>query len=115
MGQIKKIIQCGNAETLKKLFGAFDENVNLIERNFEVKIMQSDNSLSVFGEEDNVGHAFAVIENLLSVPDEIDIQKTRYFTEMELIGQNVDFSELAKDVFAVTARGKQIKAKTVGQ
>lgn len=115
MGQIKKIIQCGNAETLKKLFGAFDENVNLIERNFEVKIMQSDNSLSVFGEEENVGHAFAVIENLLSVPDEIDIQKTRYFTEMELIGQNVDFSELAKDVFAVTARGKQIKAKTVGQ
>ncbi len=115
MGQIKKNIDCKNAEILKKLFGAFDENVNMIERNFSVKITQGDNSVIIIGEENDVLHAAAVIENLLMIPDEIDIQKTRYFTEMELIGQNVDYTELLKDVFAVTAKGKQIKAKTVGQ
>ena len=111
-----------NAERVEQLidvFGSFDENVKKIEQAFGVHITNRNTELKVTAEDEEAVDAGArAIEALLSLAakgEEIDDQKVRYLIDLVRAGKEEQVTKMAKDVVCVTAKGRPVKAKTIGQ
>ena len=100
------------------LFGMFDENIRLIERELGVSVVNRESSLKISGEGENVMWAVKAIEGLLTLSSKgeaIGEQNVRYIIELVRSGNEEKIARLAGDVVCVTAKGKPIKPKTLGQ
>ncbi|MCL1806491.1 MAG: PhoH family protein [Oscillospiraceae bacterium] len=110
-----------NVERLEQviaLFGSFDHNIKLIEQTIGVKVINRDTELKILGEAENVYRAVKVVEGLLSVAARGEIisdQNIHYILGLVEEGAEDKLSQLGKDVVCVTAKGKPVKAKTLGQ
>ncbi|MBR2366604.1 MAG: PhoH family protein [Oscillospiraceae bacterium] len=105
-------------EHLSAIFGSFDENVKRIEEAFDVKISNRDAAVKVQGDPEDVEPAAKTLESMLSLAERgetIDDQTVRYLISLVRNGEENQVGEIAKDVICITAKGKPIKAKTVGQ
>lgn len=105
-------------EYIISVFGSFDANLRIIENELGVKVTDRDSELKISGEAENVMHAERAIEGLLQLASRgevIDEQNVRYIIRMIKEGASDKIEELAKDVVCITAKGKPIKAKTLGQ
>jgi len=114
----ERILNAERVEQLISVFGSFDENVSKIEQAFDVRIVARGTELKVTGDEENAfkgARALEALMNLAAKDEVIDEQKVRYLIEMVSCGEDDKVAELSKDVVCVTAKGKPIKAKTVGQ
>ncbi len=115
---VERTISTESLEQLTDIFGSFDENISVLERELGVTVLNRNTELKVVGSEEQAERAVRVIESLLklsSAGEPIDEQKIRYV--MGLVEENNDdrVSELSKDVICITMSGKPIKAKTIGQ
>ena len=100
------------------LFGAFDENMRLAEDMLGVHISADAKGITVRGEELSVDKCIKLIEKLGELAGNgelIDKAKVRRSIDMVLAGEPEEIIKLSKETVAVTARGKQIKCKTLGQ
>ena len=116
--QIERILSVERVEDLIAVFGSFDENIRRIEDALEVKIVNRGTDLKVSGDEENVDKAIRTLEGLLALSakgETIDEQRVRYLITLVREGNDDSISQMAKDVVCITAKGKPIKAKTVGQ
>ncbi len=114
----ERLINAERVEQIIEVFGSFDENIKKIEHEFHVSITNRDTELKITGDIEAVDKAARTVQALLTVVSKgepIDEQKVRYLMEMVHSGQDEKVGELAKDVVCITAKGKPIKAKTVGQ
>ena len=105
-------------EEAASLFGPFDENIRIIERELHVQIVVRDDELKISGDGEQVMYAEKAVRGLLSLcarGEPINEQNIRYVLQLVLRGQEGKINELARDVICVTASGKPIKGKTVGQ
>ena len=115
---IEQTISMERMEEAVNLFGLFDENIRLIEQELHVSVVTRDSELKIAGEAEDVMHAVKAIEGLLSLSargEAINEQNVRYIIELVRSGNEGRIADLAKDVLCVTAKGKPIKAKTIGQ
>ncbi len=115
---IEKSMSVDRMEHVISVFGSFDENLRIIESELEVRVTDRDSELKISGEPEQVMYAERAIEGLLQLAakgESIDSQSVRYIIKMVLDGNADRISELARDVICVTAKGKPIKAKTLGQ
>jgi phosphate starvation-inducible PhoH-like protein len=118
MGMIEQTISLERMEEAVNLFGSFDENIRVVEQELQVSVVNRDAELKIMGEAENVLLAARTVEGLMSLSargEPISEQNIRYLIELVRAGQEQKISELAKDVICVTARGKPVKAKTLGQ
>lgn len=116
--EIEKIVNVERVEDLISVFGSFDENIKKIEEALSVAIINRGNELKVSGDEEAVDKAVRTLEGLLSLAakgEQIDEQRVRYLITLVKEGNDAQVAEMAKDVVCITAKGKPIKAKTVGQ
>ena len=101
------------------VFGSFDENIRLIEHELGVTVVSRDSALKVSGEDaEAVLLATHTIENLMGLAargEVINEQNVRYVLQLVRAGKESQVQQLAGDVICVTAKGKPIKAKTMGQ
>ena len=110
-----------NAEFIDDLscvFGSFDENIRRIEEALCVSIVNRDTELKVTGDEEAADKAVRTLEGLLKLAakgEVIDEQRVRYLITLVNEGKDDHVSKMAEDVVCITAKGKPIKAKTVGQ
>ncbi len=115
----ERTINAERVEQLIDVFGSFDENIKKIEAEFHVRITNRNTELKVSGEdEEAVFMASRALEALLSLAakgEEIDEQKVRYLMGLVKTGNDDKVGEIAKDVVCVTAKGRPVKAKTIGQ
>lgn len=115
----ERTINAERVEQLIDVFGSFDENIKKIEAEFQVHITNRNTELKVTGEEEeSVFLASRALEGLLSLAakgEEIDEQKVRYLIGLVKTGNDDKVGEMAKDVVCVTAKGRPVKAKTLGQ
>ncbi|MCC8128494.1 MAG: PhoH family protein [Clostridiales bacterium] len=105
-------------EEAVNLFGAFDENIRLVEQEFQVSIVNRDGELKVSGEGENVRLAVQALNGLLTLSgrgEELNGQTIRYVLSLVRAGRSGEIDSFGRDVLCITARGKPIKAKTVGQ
>ena len=105
-------------EEAVNLFGLFDENIRLIEQELDVSVVNRESNLKISGEGENVMWAVKAIQGLLTLSargEAIGQQNVRYIIELVRSGNEGKIAQLAGDVVCVTAKGKPIKAKTIGQ
>ena len=115
---IERIVNAERVEDLIAIFGSFDENIRRIEDNLNVHIVNRGTDLKVSGEEEMVDKAVRTLEGLLALAakgETIDEQRVRYLITLVNEGNDHQVAQMAKDVVCITAKGKPIKAKTVGQ
>ncbi len=114
----EKIISADRIDEIINVFGSLDENIRIIEQEFSVTIVNRDTELKVSGDEENIFAAGKVLEGLFSLAQKgetIGEQNVRYIIGLVRQGQEEKIGELTKDVICITAKGKPIKAKTLGQ
>ncbi len=115
---VERIVNAERVEDLIAVFGSFDENIKRIEENLSVHIVNRGTDLKVSGDEEMVDKAVRTLEGLLSLASKgetIDEQRVRYLITLVSEGNDHQVAQMAKDVVCITAKGKPIKAKTVGQ
>ena len=119
MGNVtERIVNAERLEDLVSVFGSFDENIKRIEDALNVTIVNRGMELKVSGEPEQVDKAVRTLEGLLTLAargEAIDEQRVRYLMTLVHEGNDSLVSQMAKDVVCITAKGKPIKAKTVGQ
>ena len=114
----EKIVSVERVEDLIAVFGSFDENIRRIEDALGVNIVNRGNELKIVGEPEAVDKAARTLEGLLTIAargEVIDEQRVRYLLTLVQEGNDDQVSRIAKDVVCISAKGKPIKAKTVGQ
>ena len=114
----ERIVSVERVEDLIAVFGSFDENIKRIEEALDVNIVNRGNELKISGDTESVDKAARTLDGLLSLAargETIDEQRVRYLITLVQEGNDALVSQMAKDVVCITAKGKPIKAKTVGQ
>lgn len=115
----EKIVHDVSTEKSAVLFGSYDENTDLIEKEYGVIITARENSLKVSGENsEQVEKAASALEYLLKMTDfneTLTEQNVRYVISMVNAGSGEELHGLDGDCICITNRGKPVKAKTVGQ
>ena len=105
-------------ESAVALFGSFDENIKLIEKEFGVRITCRDSELKIDGEAESVSKAGRVIESLLRLinrGESLSEQNIRYCISLVNEDSEEKIEQLAGDCICITSKGKPIKPKTIGQ
>ena len=116
--QIERIVSAERVEDLIAVFGSFDENIKRIEEALNVQVVNRGTELHIIGDEEMADKAVRTLEGLLQLSargETIDEQRVRYLITLVNEGNDELVSKMAKDVVCITAKGKPIKAKTVGQ
>ncbi|MGN1002788.1 MAG: PhoH family protein, partial [Oscillospiraceae bacterium] len=115
---IERSIAVDRIENIISVFGSFDQNIRIIETELGVTVTDRGSELHITGEAENVMNAEKAIDGLLSLAakgESIDAQNVRYILKLVGEGREAKIGELADDVICVTAKGKPVKAKTLGQ
>ena len=100
------------------LFGNFDENIRIIEKEYGVTVVNRGDSLKICGEPDKTALAAKAAEGLimlLNKGEELNEQNVRYCISLVNDGADDRISALASDCICITMSGKPVKPKTLGQ
>ncbi|MBQ1545144.1 MAG: PhoH family protein [Clostridia bacterium] len=114
----EKTIQFDNYEHVAELFGSFDENIRILEQEYDVTVVSRGGQLKVSGEESAVEQASRAIDGmvlLLEKGETLNEQNIRYVMSMTAEGSGSKLAKLMNDCICITSRGKPVKAKTLGQ
>ncbi len=116
--QNDNIMKVQVSETIDRgeLFGGMDRNLRLVEKDFDVDIIQRDNELILKGA--HTIEAGQVIEEMMSVlekGEKLDEQKINYITELNDRGISYKNENPGKDIICFTFEGKPLRPKTIGQ
>ncbi|MBO5955804.1 MAG: PhoH family protein [Clostridia bacterium] len=115
---MERHIEVERMELLINLFGNFDENIRLIEKSFDVAVINRGSEVKVGGEPEAVDKATRVINNLLAMAvngTAIGEQEVRYVMSQIEEGNDEELETLGQDCVCITSRGTPIRAKTLGQ
>ncbi len=115
---IERTIEVERMEHVISVFGSFDRNLSIIESELGVKVLDRENKIHICGEEESAMLAEKAINGLLTLAargESIDAQNVRYILKLVSEGKESKINELAGDVVCITAKGKPVKAKTLGQ
>lgn len=101
-----------------ELFGSFDENIRLIEQTYGVTLVMRDSELKISGGEEQVDRATRTLRSLITLigsGEALTEQNVRYCMRMVEEDNEEKVVKLAGDCICITAKGKPVKPKTVGQ
>ena len=100
------------------IFGNRDENIRLLEQAFHVTAVCRGSTLKFTGEPEDVDAAIHAVDGmamLLQNHTPLEEQTVRYCISLARGGEEKRLKELNDDFVAVTAKGKPIHPKTLGQ
>ncbi|MBR3415630.1 MAG: PhoH family protein [Clostridia bacterium] len=119
----QKIIKMADPALTGKIFGSFDKNAARIENEFSVRMFNRQSSdggdgIMIEGDEENVrsaGQVVSYLKKIASFEDELTDQNVDYIVNMVKDGREDELLAFDDGCLFITAKGKPIKAKTVGQ
>ena len=115
---MERIISAERVEDILNVFGSFDQNLHIIEKEWNVCVTDRDAELKISGEPEDVVSAEKAVQNLLMLAargETVDEQRVRYVIGMIRSGQEDQIRELDSGVVCITAKGRPVKPKTLGQ
>ena len=115
---IEKTIDIDRMEQAVQLFGSFDENIKELEKEYGVTILSRGTDIKVSGDAEGVYNACKAIDALLSLVEKgevINDQRVRYVMDLVRDGSSEQVANIAGDVICITAKGRPLKPKTLGQ
>ena len=114
----EKAVSIQDMSRIHLIFGDFDNNINIIQKEYKVSIFTRDDEIRIKGDENAVDNAEQVIKTLISTVEKGETpteQSVRYAISMTNEGKGEEVQTLTADCVCVSHTGKPIKAKTVGQ
>ena len=115
---MERNIEIEGTETIGNVFGSFDENIKLIEKELDVAVVNRDGQIKICGGEENTEAAEKVVRLLISVAERgetVTSQIVSYFISMVEEGNDAALADFSSDCVCITAKGRPIRAKTLGQ
>lgn len=114
----EKAVSIQDMSRIHLIFGDFDNNINIIQKEYKVSIFTRDDEIRIKGDENAVDNAEQVIKTLISTVEKGETpteQSVRYAISMTNEGKGEEVQTLTANCICVSHTGKPIKAKTVGQ
>lgn len=114
----EQIIQFNAIEQAVSLFGSFDENIKLIEREYGVSIISRGSDIKVVGDIESVDKAVRVLNSLLVLigkGEALSDQNVRYVISLVNEGNEDKLNTMSSDTICITSKGRPVKPKTLGQ
>ena len=114
----KRVLSADNMDQMALLFGALDENVETVQQRTGARIRAMGTEITVTGTQEQADLAATVLEKLIATlrkGEKIDKSRINYAVELAKEGQADQIDAIMQDVVAVTARGRQVRCKTLGQ
>lgn len=114
----EQTITVDRMEEAVSLFGSFDENIKLIENEFQIAVVSRGSELKVTGEQEDVEKGMRAINALLlliSRGETISDLNVRYVLSLVNEGSEDKLAEMTADCVCITSRGRPVKPKTLGQ
>ena len=111
-------IDAQSVDKLSAVLGAFDENLDLLMKELQIIAYVEGVKIRLEGEPKQVEIGAKVLTALLKTAERgelIDESRIAYCIELAFEGKEEEMQTLESGTVAVTARGKQIKCKTIGQ
>ena len=115
---IEQTVTFDAVEQAVSLFGSFDENIKMIEREYSVSIVSRGSDLKIVGDEENVSRAVRAINSLLVLINKgeaLSDQNVRYVFSLVNEGNEDKLPSMTTDTICITSKGRPIKPKTLGQ
>ena len=114
----EQIIEFNALEQAVSLFGSFDENIKLIEKEFNVSVISRGTDLKVVGEQENVSKAVRTLNSLLVIigkGESLSDQNVRYAISLVNEGNEDKLNTMTTGSICITSKGRPVKPKTLGQ
>ncbi len=114
----EQIINVDRMEQAVSLFGSFDENIKMIEKEYGVDIVNRGGTLKVCGEDVDVVKASKALQGLIMLinkGEQLTEQNVRYCISLVNEGNDDKLPSIASDCICITMAGKPVKPKTLGQ
>lgn len=114
---IQKQFQIYEQEFERELFGNFDENAKLIEKNLKIDVLLREGVVVLIGEEKNVELAFKLmgeLHKMVASGKKLDKQSITYSLDLLFDGSEERLREL-EGAIVITKKGAPVQAKTIGQ
>ena len=114
----EQVINVDRMEQAVSLFGSFDENIRQVEEAFCVRVISRGSDIKISGEAENVAKATRAIEGLLTLINKgeaLSEQNVRYVLSLVNEGAEDKLAGMVGDCVCITAKGKPVKPKTLGQ
>ncbi len=115
---MERHIEVEKMEILINLFGSFDENIRIVEKEFDVAVISRGTEIKVGGEPENVDGAIRTVQNLIAMAHKGTVlgeQEVRYVISQIKADNDRELESLGSDCVCITSRGTPIRAKTLGQ
>ncbi len=116
--KVERQILMEDNNIISELFGRFDENLKIIEEEFQVDIVLRNSHLVIVGDDRSTELVEKLIYKLVEIiyaQGRLNKQELRYTIELVKRGKEEGIKDLLNDVICITASGKTIKPKTIGQ
>lgn len=114
----ERFVSVDSGDQLSDIFGQLDGNIARIQQQYNVSIVNRDGLVKIMGDEPGLSEAVRSVEALVrigSTGQVLSDQTVRYVTSMVSEGIEEQLEELKGDGVCVTASGKIVRARTVGQ
>ena len=114
----ERSVELDSIELAAAIFGNCDQNVRLLENEFGVTAVCRGSALKFTGEEEGVAAAVHAVQGMVTLMENrtpLDEQTVRYCINLAREGEEKRLRELTDDFVAVTAKGRPIHPKTLGQ
>lgn len=114
----EQIISIERMEQAVSLFGSFDENIRLIEKEYGVTVISRGSDLKISGDVEKVGLAVRAVNGLLTLINKgeaLTEQNVRYVLSLVKENSEEQLNSLSNDCICITSKGRPVKPKTLGQ
>lgn len=114
----EKLIELNSVETTLEIFGSRDENIRLLENEFSITAVCRGSQIKFTGEPEQVAAAARAVDAMLTLLENhtpLEEQTVRYCISLAGAGEERRVRELTQDFVAVTAKGRPVRPKTLGQ
>ncbi|MEW9122891.1 MAG: PhoH family protein [Thermotaleaceae bacterium] len=115
---MEKRIKVEEIDYSKELFGNYDSNIRIIEDKLGVSIVSRQGEIVIIGERNQIEKTEKIIHKLIKMlqsGESLDQQKINYAITLFEEKKEDQIEELLEGVICISAKGKQIKPKTLGQ
>jgi len=114
-----EIIEFASEDAMTRLLGVEDKNVDLFQERFPVSLILRGLSIQIRGaDEEPVKIVYGLLKRLVSVVNKgyrIEADDIKHAMDAIAEGKNPHIETLCSEILCTTAKGKPIRAKTVGQ
>ena len=114
----EKLIELNSVDTALAIFGSCDENIRLLEGEFGITAVCRGTQIKFTGEPEGVAAAGRAVDAMLTLLENhtpLEEQTVRYCISLASAGEDSRVQELTEDFVAITAKGRPVRPKTLGQ